>query len=71
MGAIRIPVAEIGSEIAASTAMAAALWTALPYLPRTLVVTIAAVFAGAAIYGALILALSGRIRAKVVRVVDM
>jgi len=71
VGAIRIPVAEIGSEIAASTAMAAALWTALPYLPRTLVVTIAAVFAGAAIYGALILALSGRIRAKVVRVVDM
>lgn len=71
VGSIRIPVDEIGYEVGASAVMAAIIWCTLPYLPRTWPVTITTVFVGAAIYGALILGLSDRLREKVFRVVGV
>jgi O-antigen/teichoic acid export membrane protein len=65
VGSIEIPLAELGYELIASVVMAGILWIALPYFPRTLVVTIGFVVAGAAIYGLSLLGLSARIRSKV------
>lgn len=65
LGVVRIPASEIGLEVAASLVMAAAIWAALPYLPRNVFVTAATVFLGAGIYGTVLLVSSTRIRRKV------
>ncbi|MFC7141794.1 polysaccharide biosynthesis C-terminal domain-containing protein [Halosimplex aquaticum] len=69
VGAIDVPLVEIGYELVASVAMAGVVWSALPYLPRNVFATVGAVFLGAAVYGAIILLLSTKIRGKVLTLV--
>jgi len=71
VGRISVPFRVIGSEILASAVMATSISLALPALPRTIPVTIGAVLAGAAVYSAVLVGVSGQIRSKVRRVVGV
>lgn len=69
VGALDFPFREVGYELLAAVVMSGLLYLAVPSLPRTLPVTILAVFVAAGIYSVVLLTLSSRIRGKVRTVV--
>lgn len=71
VGAIKIPFVEIGYEVAASVVMVAVVRSVVPFLPQNVFATVGAVFIGAAVYGAVILILSTKIRGKVLTLIKI
>lgn len=69
IGAPSIPYVEIGKEVAAALAMGAALWAVRPVVPRDNYLTVLLVGCGAAVYVAVLLTISGRVRGKVMELV--
>ncbi|WP_459194220.1 oligosaccharide flippase family protein [Halosimplex sp. J119] len=71
VGHVELPVGEIARQFLAAVVMAVALQPILPLLPGGLGGTLLAVVTGAAIYGSTLVGISGRVREKLRRVVNV
>jgi len=71
VGAIRVPYRAIGHQVVASAAMAAVVWVLQPSPPNPLYLTVGLVGVGAAVYGAVLVAISAPIRGKLWALADL
>jgi len=71
VGTIRVPYRAIGHQVFASAVMAAVVWVLRPPTPNPLSLTIGLVVVGAAVYGAVLVAISAPIRGKLWALADL